>query len=81
MEEKKDNVLYCSHCGAIIDEDEDYETIDGEVVCTDCIRITAEFQVLLINAFKKMLPDDQTTFLIPSKSLSALIVSSDPVVL
>ena len=38
MEEKKDNVLYCSHCGAIIDEDEDYETIDGEVVCTDCIE-------------------------------------------
>lgn len=30
--------LYCSHCGAVIDEDEDYETIDGEVVCTDCVE-------------------------------------------
>lgn len=38
MEENKDNVLYCSHCGAIIDEDEDYETVDGDIVCTDCIE-------------------------------------------
>ena len=37
MEEKNENVMYCSHCGAIISEDEDYETIDGEIVCTDCV--------------------------------------------
>ncbi|SHM12701.1 amidoligase family protein [Ruminococcus flavefaciens] len=38
MEEKNGNVMYCSHCGAIISENEDYETIDGEVICTDCIE-------------------------------------------
>ena len=38
MEENKDNCLYCSHCGAIIGEDEDYETINGQVVCTDCVE-------------------------------------------
>ena len=38
MEENKDNVLYCSHCGAIIGEDEDYETVDGDIVCMDCIE-------------------------------------------
>ena len=32
MEEK----LYCSHCGALIGEDEDYEEVNGEIVCTDC---------------------------------------------
>ena len=38
MDEKNENVMYCSHCGAVIDEDEDYETIDGEIVCTDCVE-------------------------------------------
>ena len=38
MEENKENVLYCSHCGAIIGEDEDYETVDGDIVCMDCMR-------------------------------------------
>ena len=33
MEESK---LYCSHCGALIGEDEDYEEVNGEIVCTDC---------------------------------------------
>ena len=28
--------LYCSHCGAIIDND-DYEEISGQIVCSDCI--------------------------------------------
>ena len=32
----EDNRLYCSRCGAIIDEDEDYEEVNGEIVCTDC---------------------------------------------
>lgn len=38
MEENKENSLYCSHCGALIGEDEDYEAIDGEIVCTDCVE-------------------------------------------
>ncbi|SFW44044.1 amidoligase family protein [Ruminococcus flavefaciens] len=38
MEENKENVLYCSHCGAIISEDEDYETVDGDIVCMDCVE-------------------------------------------
>ena len=38
MEENKAETLYCSHCGAVIGEDEDYETIDGEIVCTDCVE-------------------------------------------
>lgn len=33
MEEK----LYCSHCGAII-EDDDYSFINDEVICTDCVE-------------------------------------------
>ncbi|SEH86682.1 Putative amidoligase enzyme [Ruminococcus flavefaciens] len=36
MEENKENVLYCSHCGALIAEGEDYEEVNGEIVCTDC---------------------------------------------
>ena len=31
MEEK----IYCSHCGALI-EDDDYEEVGDEIVCTDC---------------------------------------------
>lgn len=38
MEENKENVLYCSHCGAIIGEEEIYDTIDGEIVCNDCVE-------------------------------------------
>lgn len=38
MEEKNGNVMYCSHCGAIIGNDEDYETINGQPVCTDCVE-------------------------------------------
>ena len=34
MEEK----IYCSHCGALIAEDEDYEEVNGEIVCTDCFE-------------------------------------------
>ena len=33
MEEEK---IYCSHCGDVI-EDNDYDTIDGEPVCQDCV--------------------------------------------
>lgn len=35
MEDKNTNALYCSHCGALI-EDDDYEEVNGEIVCTDC---------------------------------------------
>lgn len=36
VEENNKNVLYCSHCGALIEEGEDYEEVNGEIVCTDC---------------------------------------------
>ena len=36
MEDNNKNVLYCSHCGALIGEDEDYEEVNGEIVCTEC---------------------------------------------
>jgi len=38
MEENKDNVLYCSHCGALIGDEEDCDAINGEIVCMDCIE-------------------------------------------
>ena len=31
----EENKLYCSHCGALIDDD-DYEEVNGEIVCSDC---------------------------------------------
>ena len=33
MNENISETLYCSHCGAIIGEEEIYDTIDGEIVC------------------------------------------------
>jgi len=36
MEDNNKNALYCSHCGALIGEDEDYEEVNGEIVCTEC---------------------------------------------
>ena len=38
MEENKTNALYCSHCGALIGEDKDYEEIGGEIICMDCVN-------------------------------------------
>jgi len=32
----EENKLYCSHCGALIGED--YEEVNGEIVCTDCFE-------------------------------------------
>lgn len=32
----EENKIYCSHCGVLIDT-EDYEEINGEIVCSDCI--------------------------------------------
>ncbi|HQM02914.1 MAG TPA: hypothetical protein PLH98_20625 [Ruminococcus flavefaciens] len=32
----EENKIYCSHCGALIEDDEDYEEVNGEIVCTDC---------------------------------------------
>ena len=34
-EVKREEKNYCSHCGALI-EDDDYETVNGEIVCSDC---------------------------------------------
>ncbi len=34
----EENRLRCSHCGAEIGVDEDFEMVDGQVVCTDCIE-------------------------------------------
>lgn len=39
MEENKNNALYCSHCGALIGDDENYETINGQVICSDCVEM------------------------------------------
>lgn len=36
MEDNNKNALYCSHCGALIGEDEDYEEVNGEIVCISC---------------------------------------------
>lgn len=35
-ENTNQNVRYCSNCGARIEEDEDFEEINGEVVCQEC---------------------------------------------
>ena len=32
----EENKLICSHCEAIIDDD-DYEDVDGQIVCADCV--------------------------------------------
>ena len=34
----EENRIICSHCGAEIGEDEDFETVNGQVVCSDCIE-------------------------------------------
>ena len=35
--EQAEEVLYCEHCGCIIDN-EDYSEVDGEIICTDCVE-------------------------------------------
>ena len=32
----EENKLYCAHCGALISEDDDYEEVNGEIVCISC---------------------------------------------
>ena len=32
----EENKIYCSHCGALIEDGDDYEEVNGEIVCTDC---------------------------------------------
>ena len=34
----EENKLICSHCEAIIDAD-DYEDVDGQIVCAESLRI------------------------------------------
>ena len=63
MEENKTETIYCSHCGAIIDENEDYETIDGEIVCSECI---SEYTVVCDHCGERIwsrnsIQDDSTT--------------------
>ena len=36
VKQMEENKTYCSHCGALIGDDEDYEEVNGEIVCTDC---------------------------------------------
>ena len=38
MEDNNKNSLYCSHCGALIGEDEEFGEINGDVICYDCIE-------------------------------------------
>ena len=38
MEDNNKNNLYCSHCGALIGEDEEFGEVNGEIVCNDCIE-------------------------------------------
>lgn len=33
----EDNKIYCSHCGAEINDD-DYEEVNGEIVCMECVN-------------------------------------------
>ena len=35
--EQAEEVLYCEHCGCIIDH-EDYSEVDGEIICADCVE-------------------------------------------
>ena len=35
--EQAEEVLYCEHCGCIIDN-EDYSEVDGEIICADCVE-------------------------------------------
>ena len=38
-ENNNENRLICSHCGAIIEDGEDFETINGQVICSDCVEM------------------------------------------
>ena len=39
----EDNRMICSHCGAIIEDEEQYETINGNPVCSDCVERYATY--------------------------------------
>ncbi len=38
-EKNKENKLYCSHCGARIYDEDDYEEVNGEIVCINCHQL------------------------------------------
>ena len=38
-ENNNENRLICSHCGTIIEDVEDFETINGQVICSDCVEM------------------------------------------
>ena len=50
MEDNNKNALYCSHCGALI-EDEDYEEVQGEVVCMTSSRETPKKLLYFLISF------------------------------
>ena len=39
----EDNRMICSHCGAIIEDEEQYESINGNPVCSDCVERYATY--------------------------------------
>ena len=39
----EDNRMICSHCGSIIEDDEQYESINGNPVCSDCVERYATY--------------------------------------
>ena len=59
MEDKNTNALYCSHCGALIGEAEDYEEVNGEVAptvmsaipqpATDAVRLYGQKTITEMN--------------------------------
>jgi hypothetical protein len=34
----EENKVYCSHCGVLIGEDEEFGEVNGEIVCNDCVE-------------------------------------------
>ena len=67
----KENKLYCSHCGALI-EDDDYEEVNGEIVCTECI--VSFFVGYLLDQFPKCELDKQWYPLVNSSCEVSFVV-------
>ena len=35
---QNENRMICSHCGAVINEEDDFETLNGQILCADCVE-------------------------------------------
>lgn len=35
---QNENIMTCSNCGAVINESDDFETVNGQVLCTSCLE-------------------------------------------